>query len=201
MRNRRMLALITGLLLLFSMGVKAQFSDQSDMTRRYQSLLQHYLVPDLMLKRGDKRVCLLVKPAQKKPEFSLSLVETKDSMLFHVVAFKQSITDQLMLEFISGNPVEELQLDTVQIQGGIDRSLGCELFKKIETHFEKPVTFASQPVLDGTDFVLCIAQGESIAEWEFHQFDLNSRQSKIFDELTKLANTILSGLNCIEEFN
>lgn len=184
---------VVPLLILFNFETEAQKSARFELENRYNKIIRQYLLSEIDEKDDGQMICLLVKPSQSYPEYSVCLFGSTDSSRMVVTAFKTSVTDQLMRNFILNTPDNVLSLDTIRhsltLKGDLSKRLKATVVQFLTAPGAEELV-PTRPLLDGTSYVFIVFGDDHPREINLHEAGLTAVQAELIRLFARIAEGV-----------
>ncbi|MGV8090421.1 MAG: hypothetical protein AB2L24_00965 [Mangrovibacterium sp.] len=171
-------------------GAKSQNTPIMEPNEKIQSLTIKYLVPSCKQGYYDEVIRYIEEPSCSQPEFAISLQHSDDSSILELIAFKKSLSDQIMKKIVENNRDTVFETDTVNYSLTISFALSKKLERLINYLVNTPYKDRkiNEVPLDGTSYSFYIFGNDGTKTLMFHssqQDVLRAKVIKLFSQLSQ----------------
>mgnify|MGYP001188634594 FL=1 len=181
--------------MFFVFEARAQNTQMTEPHVKIQSLTNDFLVPSNKYNCYKEVLRYIVIPSNSEPESALSIQNSGDSTILELIAFKKSISDQIMIQFIENSRNTVFETDTVNYSIAISSELSNKLENLINYLFAAPYRGekVNEVPLDGTLYSFCVFGNDKTRTLMFHSSQQDILRNKVIKLFSKLSNFVVIG--------
>lgn len=182
--------------LFFVIEARAQNIQRVEPNEKIQSLTNEFLVPSNKSNCCKEVLRYIVIPSNSEPESAISMQNYADSSIIELITFRESISNQVMIQFIENSNDTIFKTATVNYSTTISSGLANKLATLIDYLFNKQNSKdekVDEIPLDGTLYSFYIFEDDKTNTLMFHSSESDILRIKIIKLFSKLSNHIETG--------
>ncbi len=190
-----LIVLILVLKLFFAIEARAQNIQRVQPNEKIQSLTNKFLIPSNKSNCCKEVLRYIVMPSNSEPESAISMQNFADSSIVELITFRESISNQVMIQFIENSNDTVLKTSTVNYSVVISSELSNKLATLIDCLFNKQFDEerGNEIPLDGTLYSFSIFEDDRPKTLKFHSSQRDMLRNKVIKLFSTLSNHIKVG--------
>jgi hypothetical protein len=169
--------------------------DPTNPNKKIQSLTAKHLVPTGKHNCYKEIARYVEVPSFSPPESAISLQRSNDSSILELIAFRKSLSVQVMKKFVGGNKDTVFETSTVSYSLVISSQLSNKLENLLVNMVSSPYTNkVDEVVFDGTSHIFYIFKNGMPKTLMFHASQRDCLRTKVINIFSQLSHEIKMGL-------